>query len=142
MSSGLRIKQLRQKANGNYENKIPIGAEAQYIDMESGLDLEEELKLGSNHYVEISEANENYTLIRQYYLDVPKGNSSLANLLQHIKYSVLTYITEEDITSYLFRGDITSLSDAIHVKKINFIDTPSLSLTTVDEELDIQLGGN
>ena len=140
MSFGSRIKTLRQRDGQYFENVFPIGADGKYIDMESGLDLEQELKLGNNHYVEIQE-NEDTTIIRQYYLDIPKGDTALSDLTEHIKYSVETTIDANDnITSLLYRGNISEdESDIIHSKVIKF--TSSSTYTTINEGLDIEQEG-
>lgn len=73
MSSGKRIKQIRQKTFNNGFLPIPFGADGNFIDMFSGLDLEEELKIGGNHYVQI-ESGEFDTTIVEYYSNKPITN--------------------------------------------------------------------
>ena len=54
------IKGSRQKnSTGNYADYIPFGADGEYIDMLSGLNLERELKLGGDHLTSITEQNGN-----------------------------------------------------------------------------------
>jgi hypothetical protein len=48
-----RIKEIRQKTSSGYTTGIPIGSSGYLIDMLSSLDLEEELKLGNDHYVTV-----------------------------------------------------------------------------------------
>ena len=50
-----RIKGLRVKGSNSYPDLVPFGPSGQLIDRFSGLDLEEELRLSGNRYVEIKE---------------------------------------------------------------------------------------
>jgi len=50
------IKGSRQKnTTGGYADYIPFGADGEYVDMLSGLNLERELKLGGDHLTSITE---------------------------------------------------------------------------------------
>lgn len=81
---GERIKQIRKKKSNGYSS-YPIGSDGQYVDMSSGLDLEEELKLGGNHQVEIVEnKEENKTQIVEYYLD----NSAEESIVYTVKTTI------------------------------------------------------
>ncbi len=55
MDTDLRIKEIRQKDENNNFQSFPIGVNGQYVDLLSNLNLEEELKIGGNHYVTIDE---------------------------------------------------------------------------------------
>ena len=67
MATGKRTKGMRQKLGTNsYDVFVPFGSDGKYIDMDSSLDLEEELKLGGSHYVTINE-DENTTSITENY---------------------------------------------------------------------------
>lgn len=104
-----RIKQIRQKDNNNgYSTPIPLGADGFLIDMLSGLDLEEELKLGSNHYVEIEE-KENVTIIKEWYLTEPKTEEkSISDMAEEekISYSVEIRITSNVFNLALYEGNL------------------------------------
>ena len=63
------IKGSRQKnTTGGYADYIPFGADGEYVDMLSGLNLERELKLGGDHLTSITEQN-GITVITQKYAD-------------------------------------------------------------------------
>lgn len=63
------IKGSRQKnTTGGYADYIPFGADGEYVDMLSGLNLERELKLGGDHLTSITEQN-GVTVITQKYAD-------------------------------------------------------------------------
>ncbi len=67
-----RIKQINQRNDQPFNSQhpfdtIPLGVDGLLVDMMSNLDLEEDLKIGSNHYVEINQINEYDTIITQYY---------------------------------------------------------------------------
>lgn len=67
-----RIKQINQRNDQPFNSQhpfdtIPLGVDGLLVDMMSNLDLEEDLKIGNNHYVEINQINEYDTIITQYY---------------------------------------------------------------------------
>lgn len=65
-----RIKGLRQKqANGTFASLVPFGTDGNLVDMSSGLNNEEELKLGGNHEVSIVTNNDVTTVTELYYDD-------------------------------------------------------------------------
>ena len=104
-----RIKGLRKKqSNGAFGEFKPFGTDGTLVDMLSGLDNEQELKLGGNHSASIVESvvnTENVTTITERYLD--KTNTT-------IQYSVVTNITSHSngsttIVSTLYSGsDLTT----------------------------------
>lgn len=62
-----RIKGLRQKLqNNSYGDFVPFGSEGEYIDMFSGLSLEQEFLLGGTHQVYIKEVNNTTIIIDNY----------------------------------------------------------------------------
>ena len=80
------IKGSRQKnSTGNYADYIPFGADGEYIDMLSGLNLERELKLGGDHLTSITEQNGNIIITEKY----ADENS------QSKYYKVITTISED-----------------------------------------------
>ena len=69
-----RIKGLRVKGSNSYLDLIPFGTSGQLIDRFFGLDLEEELQLSGNSYVEIKEQpNEAITIEERYYSEPKNG---------------------------------------------------------------------
>lgn len=63
------IKGSRQKTATGYSDYIPFGADGEYIDMLSGLNLERELKLGGDHSASIGQDSQGNTVITQKYAD-------------------------------------------------------------------------
>ena len=87
----VRTKQIRQKtSSGNYQ-AFPIGADANLIDMFSTLDLEQELKLGGDHYVEIDE-QQDFIQIKEWYFSELRGERTLEEMKEFVTYTVLTEI--------------------------------------------------
>lgn len=118
MATGQRTKGMRQKiSNQNYGNFIPFGSDGKYIDMDSSLDLEEELKLGGKHSAEIIE-NENAIIIKETY--------------ENNGYSVLTNIIENngniEIVSQLYKDDVF-----LHGKRTFILENNEK--TTIEESL-------
>ena len=98
-----RIKGLHIKEGPNsYTDLIPFGSNGELIDMVSTLDLEEELKIGGNHYFEISEDENDITIIKEWYLTQPKGNED--NLSQICRYTVITAFSESPVSTALEVG--------------------------------------
>ena len=65
-----RIKSVRQKiGNSEFDLPISLGADGKNIDMESGLDLEEEFKMGGLSNVDITEDQFGATIIIEKYYD-------------------------------------------------------------------------
>lgn len=135
-----RIKQIRQKdSNGNYLTSIPLGADGFLIDMFSGLDLEEELKLGSNHYVEIKEV-EDETIIREWYLTEPKGDTSIQTLPEEkINYSVEIRINLNTFNLELYKGSFPTQEppekEPLHSKIITIEEEKNGTEMNVNQEL-------
>ena len=74
MSTTTVVKSLAQRINDGFNPPLPIGADAQYVSMQSQLNLEEELKLGGNKVTMISvssfpNSTITYHRIREYYSD-------------------------------------------------------------------------
>ncbi len=62
-----RIKGLRKKSVDSFDNLIPFGTDGTLVDMLSGLDNEQELKLGGNHSSVITEVSASETTIVETY---------------------------------------------------------------------------
>lgn len=112
------IKGSRQKnATGSgYADYIPFGADGEYVDMLSGLNLERELKLGGDHLASIVEQN-GVTVITQKYADTTANNKY---------YKVITTISEGDggttITSELHWFDSLGTDILKNTKTITIAD--------------------
>ena len=63
-----RTKGFRPKENGQFSDFIPFGTQGEYVDMYSGLSLEQEMLLGAQHQVSITKTS-NKTTINDYYKD-------------------------------------------------------------------------
>lgn len=88
-----RIKQIRKKTNSGYSESIPIGTQGLLVDMISQLDLEEQIRLGGNHYTSIFQTSLS-TDIKEWYFSKPKGNLSLEDMSNYVTYSVSVSITK------------------------------------------------
>lgn len=82
----LRIKQIRKKSGSSFSTGIPIGTDGILVDMISGLDLEEEIKLGGNHYVDIFQTDTS-TQIKEWYFTQARGSRTLAEMSQYVNFS-------------------------------------------------------
>lgn len=129
-----RIKGLRQKeSTGLFTDFIPFGTDGILVDMLSGLDNEQEIKLGGNHTAAITETinkdNEPVTTITESYKD-RTGTV--------VQYTVVNEIIEHEdgsttITGAIYHGsDITT--EALNIKTIT-IPTMVDSSITIEEEL-------
>lgn len=82
----LRIKQIRKKSGSSFGTGIPIGTDGILVDMISGLDLEEEIKLGGNHYVNVFKTKTS-TQIREWYFSEARENRTLSQMSQYVTFS-------------------------------------------------------
>ena len=107
-----RIKGLRQKrSDSSYNSLVPFGTDGILVDMLSGLDNEQEFKLGGNHDSVITEVNDTTTTIVETYKAL--NNST-------VTYVVETTIVENNdsstsITISLKRGGTTLNSKTITI---------------------------
>ena len=95
------IKGSRQKITdgnpSNYGQYIPFGADGEYVDMLSGLNLERELKLGGDHLASIIQGPNGSTIITQKYAtDEATGTY----------YKVITTISED--------GSVTTITSQLY----------------------------
>lgn len=98
-----RIKQIRQKSPlGGFTDPFPLGTDGYLVDMISGLDLEQQIKLGGNHYVNIYTDQDDNTYIKQWYLTKPKSEIPDNEFSANVKYSVLISMiaTQESFLSF------------------------------------------
>lgn len=133
-----RIKQLRVKNLQNNFDSIPFGANGNFIDMFSGLDLEEELKLGGNHYTEIDNTTD--LKITEYYLDKPKEEESIINEASHVCYKVVTIFISSDLyweadsSNMLVVGPLSDDFEATDSYDPNIINEDFIILTSSQQE--------
>ncbi len=97
------VKQVFKQGNGsdNPSITVPIGTDGDLVDMQSILNLEEELKIGGNKYTRISTQGidpNTYTLTEQYYSSVPIAaiTSATTATITHTVLSLIKNISETD----------------------------------------------
>ncbi len=134
-----RIKGLRaKKGPNNYDKFFPFGSSGQLIDMYSKLDLEEELRLGGNRYIEIKEQEKQVTIKEWYYLE-PKGNRTKEYMRLHslCGYSVKTVFQDYPVSTAVdVGGDHQNPQLLIEDEDQNFIVLKEDNLqTTIEIEL-------
>ena len=83
-----RVKGYRKKAETGYEAFIPFGSDGEFIDILSGLNLEEEMRLGGRRNVSFSENDGAIIITETYY------NTSGTQI-----YRVVTTLSSGAITS-------------------------------------------
>lgn len=88
-----RIKQIKTRSNSDFSTGVPIGTDGILVDMLSELDLEEEIRLGGNHYVDIVQTD-TATEIKEWYFSEPRGTRTIAEMSENnlITYSALVRI--------------------------------------------------
>ena len=92
-----RIKQIRPRTNGNFNTSIPLGVDGLLTDMASNLDLEQELKIGGNHYIQMYESDTS-TIIEEWYFSQKMGSNTLDQMRSSNK---VTYSVRVEIISYI-----------------------------------------
>lgn len=100
-----RIKTLHQKKNDDFIS-IPLGVDGLLVDMMSKLDLEEDLKIGNNHFVQILDENQYDTTIIQYYCSesrakLVEGNLTVRTIPQMMQTGAITHKVEIHIIGSL-----------------------------------------
>lgn len=86
-----RIKQIRTRSNNDFSTGVPIGTDGILVDMLSELDLEEEIRLGGNHYVDIVQTD-TATEIKEWYFSEPRGTRTITEMSEYVTYSALVSI--------------------------------------------------
>ena len=90
------IKGSRQKLSaGSYSDFIPFGADGEYIDRLSGLNLERQLKLGGDHSASIREDANGNTVITQKYADAETTGAYYKVITTIIQAGTSTNITSQ-----------------------------------------------
>lgn len=124
-----RIKQIRPRQNGSFPaSGIPIGTDGLLVDMISQLDLEEEIRLGGNHYVDISQTKTS-TIIKEWYFSESKGTTPI----EEIDDNIVTYTV---ITSVINAVQTNIVED--HINE-NILITPDLdgdNFLVIREDVD------
>lgn len=129
-----RVKQIIQNIGGAYPTPVPIGSQGQYIDMFSNLDLEEELKLGGNHIVEIKVQNSdnisNSTISEWYGSSTTNYTHRVETVICQNKESTVKSI---NVNSYLYKYNPASSNEVLlHHKQIDFTNNNN----NIKESLD------
>ena len=86
-----RVKQIRRRENGDFSSSIPIGTQGLFVDMISTLDLEEQIRLGGNHYVDIVDTDAT-TEIKEWYFSEARGSRTLAQMSNLVTFSTVVRI--------------------------------------------------
>ena len=122
-----RIKGLRQKqSDSSYNSLIPFGTDGVLVDMLSGLDNEQEIKLGGNHTSIITEVNATTTSIVETY-------KALDNTT--VTYVVETTIVENNDSSTNITIVLKQNGTIINSKSI-VIPAEDGAILEIEEELD------
>ena len=122
-----RIKGLRQKqSDSSYNSLIPFGTDGVLVDMLSGLDNEQEIKLGGNHTSVITEVNATTTSIVETY-------KALDNTT--VTYVVETTIVENHDSSTNITIVLKQNGTIINSKSI-VIPAEDGAILEIEEELD------
>lgn len=120
-----RIKQIKPKQYGQFPDVgIPIGTDGLLVDMISQLDLEQEIRLGGNHYVDIKQTPTE-TTIKQWYFSESKGNVPI----EEVDDSIVTYTVKIRIVKAI-QTVLGSVKD-----EVNFITWKNDSIYDEDNPL-------
>lgn len=113
-----RIKEIRQKSTTSETGyiPIPIGTSGLLVDLASNFDLEEDLKLGSNHYVQIKQ-NGSYVQIIEYYFSAPRYADGVLR----------------DVQAMFSAGLVTHKVDIIIDSGVNYLSSDGMSAFIQDE---------
>lgn len=114
-----RIKQIRPRTGGSFSTGIPIGTDGLLVDMVSQLDLEEEIRLGGNHYVDMYQTDTE-TVIKEWYFSVSKGSTPI----EQVDDNIITYTGLITITNAVQVNIVTKEYDEIEDK---LIDNPLIT---------------
>lgn len=124
-----RVKQIKPRQGGSFPaSGIPIGTDGLLVDMISQLDLEEEIRLGGNHYVDISQTKTS-TIIREWYFSESKGTTPI----EEINDNIVTYTVIASIVNAVQTNIVEN-----HINE-NIITAPDLdgdNFLVVREDVD------
>ena len=144
LKSKKRIKQIRPKTSTGFGNAISLGVDGFLTDMVSGLDLEQELRIGGNHYVTITNTAV-ATEIKEWFFTQPMGNNTLSQMRSSnkISYSVLIYIAsaidyylvqqeDDENSKILWNGEDDYIVDRVAVPSTN----QRIQITLYDKDME------
>lgn len=124
------IKGIRQKQSSeSYSSLVPIGSEGKYIEMNSNLNLENELKLGTDHFVIVEEGE--YEVPEQVETIIAQNRiteyyTTEEKIENFPYYKTITYIVEDlnktDIYTFLYNVLGQDEEELLHSKIGNIID--------------------
>lgn len=125
------VKQVQQKTNSETPISYPIGVDGKFVDMQSILNLEEELKIGGNKYTRISTQTDNsrtYILTEQYYTSIATTGISSATTA-NITHTVLSYIKDVASIDYTYPIEVEEIQHQT-------LGQGSTTIVSVDNFLD------
>lgn len=92
-----RVKQIRKKTGSDTYLSLPIGSQGLLVDMVSQLDLEEEIRLGGNHYTTIT-STDLATTIKEWYFSQSRGTRTITQMASYVTYTVVvTFVSSVEI---------------------------------------------
>lgn len=103
-----RVKQIKRRENGNFSSSIPIGTQGLFVDMISTLDLEEQIRLGGNHYVDIVDTDTT-TEIKEWYFSEARGSRTLAQMSNLVTFSTIVRIVNA-VENYIIDNENNLIS--------------------------------
>lgn len=109
----VRIKTIRPKQeDGSFSKIIPLGTDGYLVDMISQLDLEQENRIGGNHYTDVKQTpiRKNIT---EWYFSEPKGATPIEDVNDDIVTYTVSTIIEKMSQSYIIdeEGNFINISD-------------------------------
>ena len=126
-----RIKGVRKKqSDGSFATLVPFSTDGQLVDMISGLDLEQELKIGGLHNTIIRQVDNKTTSITEQYFNQDKSA---------IEYTLGTVITEYDTGYTDIEMILSKGQDIIKAKTITIPpEVNNTILISEEEELIVE----
>lgn len=120
-----KIKGLRQKqTDGTFNSLVPFGTDGILVDMLSGLDSEEEFKIGGNHSSTIVEEN-GLTTIEEIYTDLDST----------ILYKVISSIQDNNDDSTTITVQLKKGTDETVVREKTITIPADSTSITIEEVL-------
>lgn len=136
---GDRAKGYRQKlGSATYDTFIPFGTDGVLVDMASELNLEEEIRIGGDHYVTIVDESELSTIVTEYYNTVKaKIEDNTATNFYKVITHIESYEDNEDVTITCELWHYTDMSNGTMLKQkiIQITEDEDTGEVFVEEEL-------
>ena len=131
-----RVKGYREKTGtALYSNLIPFGTDGVFVDMNSGLNLEEDILIGGNHYTTIQESSDTTTVINETFAKKEDVENEVAENY-YVKNTLIDESTEDTvITIKLFLVKDSTVSPVLLREKVITIDG-SGAVTEIEEVLE------